>query len=267
MNTFNPQKPVVLVFAGHDPSGGAGIQADIESIASTGCHAATVITTITRQNTQSLEGHTPQNIDDFNQQARLILQDMDIKAIKIGVIGDKQLLYAISELLEECRNIPVVLDPIIQSGTGYKFLNDDLCKDLIKKILPLTTIVTPNSLEARTLTDPDYTLDAAAKKFLEYGCENILITGAHEKTEQIINTLYSKNEPDLNFKCERLPGEYHGSGCTLSSSIAAHLALGCNVKDAIAKALHYTWESLSHGNRHGSGQLLPDRIAWRLKDD
>jgi len=259
MNNINPQKPVVLVFAGHDPSGGAGIQADIESISIAGCHPATIITTLTQQNSMIIEGHQTQNASDFNKQARLILQDMEIKAFKIGVIGDEKLLNLIVDLLEEYHDIPVVLDPVLSSGTGYNFTNDRFCKTLIEKLFPLTTITTPNSYEARQLSNTAGTLDMAAEQLLLSGCKHVLITGTHENTEKVINILYKNNNAPIRYEFERLAGEYHGSGCTLSSSIAAYISLGYEIEVAVSEALTFTWESLKHGTKTGHGKIYPNR--------
>ena len=267
MDKINPKKPVILVFAGHDPSGGAGIQADIESIAVAGCHATTVMTTLTQQNTMNFSGHHPQNINNFILQTRLILEDFDISAIKIGVVGSEKLVNAIAELLIELKNIPVVLDPVIKSSSGYIFSDFDLCKNLTEKLFPLITIATPNIIEAKTLAGIEGTLDNIAERLLSRGGEYILITDTHDSAEQVVNTLYSKDKPPVNFEYQRLAGEFHGSGCTLSSSIAAHLALGCSMEDAVKTALNYTWECLNHALSFGSGVKLPNRVRSHIKDN
>jgi len=252
-------KPVVLVLAGHDPSGGAGIQADIEAIAANGCHAATVITCLTTQNTKVFKKYIPVCPDDFLQQTELILDEIPIGACKIGLIGDVGILDAITTVLLRLKNVPVVVDPVISSGTGKKILPDDLVRSLHDKVLPLATVVTPNSVEARALTGLE-DLAAAAHKLLNQGCTAALITGTHEPTAKVINSLYFENIPPVQFAWDRLAGTYHGSGCTLSSAIAAHLALGVEIKQAVMQGQEYTWNTLKHGLRRGEKQYYPDRF-------
>ncbi|GJM05006.1 MAG: hydroxymethylpyrimidine/phosphomethylpyrimidine kinase [marine bacterium B5-7] len=258
MTNSNNQKPVVLVIAGHDPSGGAGIQADIESIANAGCHAATVITSLTTQNTNKVVDVLPQDPEPFRSQIRLILEDMDIAACKIGMIGCIKLVEILASELAELK-VPVVLDPVMSSTTGKKFSDDDICKKLLTSLLPLTTLITPNVIEATLLTQKD-DLNAAANTLLNYGAKSVLITGTHAETKEVINSLYTKHDSLVEYHWERLPDIFHGSGCTLSSRIAALLALDNDLKTAVEKAQEYTWLSLKHGLNLGRGQAQPDRF-------
>ena len=259
MNKINKlQKPVVLVLAGHDPSGGAGIQADIESIASAGCHAATVITSLTTQNTCKLTDVSPQSTSLFREQINLILDDMEITACKIGMLGESRLINVANEILTD-KKFPIVLDPIISSSTGKVLSDKSICRKILSQLAPMTTIMTPNSGEARKLTGED-NLKFAAEKLFEYGTENVLITGTDEDTDQVYNTLYQKNDSSLEFNWARLQGNFHGSGCTLSSRIAAQLALGKSIKEAVMEAQLYTWRTLNYGLDLGKGQKHPDRF-------
>ncbi len=264
MSNINPKKPIVLVISGHDPTGGAGIQADIESIASIGCHPASVITSLTAQNTKEISEIVPQNPDTFQKQIQLILEDMAIDACKIGVVGDTGLIDVICTELSD-KNIPIVLDPIIRSGSDYILANEDVCQKITEMLVPISTLITPNSIEARILTKTD-DLNTAAEKLLLFGCKYVLITGTHEDTKLVINTLYSINDPPISFEFERLPNDYHGSGCTLSSSIAAYLALGIDVNQAVDSSLRFTWACLYNAMQIKSGKKIPDRIGWRIKD-
>lgn len=258
MTNSNNQKPVVLVIAGHDPSGGAGIQADIESISSAGCHAATVITSLTTQNTNKVLDVMPQEPEPFRNQIKLILEDMDIVACKIGMIGSIKLLEVIVNELAEL-NFPIVLDPVMSSTSGKNFSDDDICKNMLTSLLPLTTLITPNSIEAKILTQKE-DLTAAAKILMDYGTESVLITGTHAETHEVINSLYSEQDQLIEYQWERLPDTFHGSGCTLSSRIAALLALGDDLKTSVEKAQEYTWLSLKHGLKLGHGQAQPNRF-------
>jgi len=252
------KKPVVLILAGHDPSGGAGIQADIETVAANGCHASTLITCMTTQNTTEFRKYIPVCPEDLLQQAELVLAEMPIGACKIGLLADSGILAAIKAILLRLKNVPIIVDPIINSGSGVKIMTDDMIQLLLDNVLPLATVVTPNSVEARALTGLD-DLTTAAHKLLKQGSKSVLITGTHERTDKVINTLYFEDEPPAEFTWDRLAGNYHGSGCTLSSAIAAYLALGENIKQAVEAAQVYTWNTLKHGMRFGGQQYHPDR--------
>lgn len=263
MLNSNNQKPVVLVMAGHDPSGGAGIQADIESIASAGCHAATVITSLTTQNTSRVDDVLPQSPEAFRRQIRLLFEDMDITTCKIGMIGNGELVEVIHDELSK-RKIPLVLDPVMSATMGQAFTDEELCQKIISLLLPLTTIITPNSVEAKALTHTN-DLTAAANKFFDYGVESVLITGTHEDTDDVLNSFYTQRNTPSHYHWQRLPDTFHGSGCTLSSRIAALLALGDDLKTAVERAQKYTWNSLKYGLKLGRGQAQPDRFFERLR--
>lgn len=252
-------KPVVLVLAGHDPSGAAGIQADIESLTANGCHAATVLTCMTTQNTACFKEYIPVRAGDFLQQVDMVLEDMPITACKIGLAGDTGILAAIEKLLLRLHHIPVVIDPVIGAGSGASILTADLVRILRDKILPRATVITPNSVEARALSGQT-DLEAAGTHLLNLGCQAVLITGTHEPAEPVINTLFLPHERPEEYSWDRLPGSYHGSGCTLSSAIAAQLALGAEIRPAIYTAQQYTWTALKHGVRLGQSQSHPDRF-------
>lgn len=252
-------KPVVLVMAGHDPSGGAGIQADIEAIAGNGCHAATVITCLTTQNTREFKESIPVNADSFLEQVAYIQDDMTVSACKIGVISDLGVLSGIEKILQGLGAVPVVLDPVISAGTGQKINTEDIYTALHDKLMPFATVITPNSLEARELTGID-DLDMAAEQLIRRGCQAVLITGVHEQTDTVINTLYRSGRNPEPFTWERLPGRYHGSGCTLSSAIAAHLAQGADIDQAISAGQEYTWHTLKHALSLGRNQFHPNRF-------
>lgn len=247
--------------AGHDPSGGAGIQADIEAVASNGCHAATVITCLTTQNTVEFKQAYPVNADSFLEQVSSLLEDMTISACKIGVIADLGVLYAIEKILQGLGPVPVVLDPVITAGTGQKINTGDIYNALHEKIMPFVAIITPNSMEARELTGFD-DLDRAAEELLQRGCRAVLITGAHEQDDAVINTFYRAGHKPRPFRWERLAGKYHGSGCTLSAAIAAQLARGNDIEHSVSKAQEYTWHTLKRAMKLGKNQFHPDRFYY-----
>jgi hydroxymethylpyrimidine/phosphomethylpyrimidine kinase len=257
---------IVLSFAGTDPTGGAGIQADLLTLSSMGCHALTVITAITVQDTAGVEDVMPIEADWVIDQARVLLEDMPVAAFKIGLLGSVENCAAIAEVVSDYPDVPLILDPVLASGRGDEMAADDLIEAMRELLIPQTTIITPNSLEARRLADDggdqERSLEDCAKRILEMGCEYVLITGTHENTPQVINTLYGQQGVIRSDSWQRLPGSYHGSGCTLASAIAATLANGLDIPEAVREAQEYTWQTLNAGFRPGMGQHIPDRFFW-----
>lgn len=254
--------PVVLVFAGNDPTGGAGIQADIETLASMGCHAAPVITAITIQDTQDVKGYFPLDMATIVEQARSVLEDMPVEAVKIGMLGSVDAIEAVATILVDYPGLPVIFDPVLASGGGAELADMEMIDAIGQLLLPKTTILVPNSLEARTLAREADVLDACAHELMDNGCEYVLITGSHEQTEKVENIFYGNDRILDSFSWERLEGTYHGSGCTLASAIAGLIAQGLDPLSAVHEAQEFTWKSLQNGYRVGMGQLLPDRFFW-----
>jgi hydroxymethylpyrimidine/phosphomethylpyrimidine kinase len=264
--------PLVLTFAASDPSGGAGIQADILTLASMGCHPLSVITAITVQDTLGVEALQPIDADWVADQARCLLEDMPVDAFKIGALGSVENIAAIAEILSDYPDVPLVLDPVLASGRGDELASDEMMHALRELLLPQTTLLTPNSIEARRLAEADEndeepSLSTCAQRLIETGCEFVLITGTHEPTPQVINTLYGKAGVVRTDSWQRLPGSYHGSGCTLASAIAAMLANGLELPEAVREAQDYTWHALQKAYRPGMGQFLPDRLFWAREND
>lgn len=259
--------PVVMTLAGNDPSGGAGIAADIETLVSLGCHPAPVITALTVQDTYNVQSLLPVDSAQVLAQARAILADLPVAVFKVGVIGSADNAAALYTLFSEHPAIPVVLDPVLAAGGGANLTSDPLL-EAIQTLLSCTTVLTPNSVEARRLTPEADTLEACAMALLERGCRYVLITGGHESTSDVVNTVYGNHRRLETWCWPRLPHDYHGSGCTLASAIAALLAHGRNadleesILSALYRAQHYTWRSLQAGYRAGGGQHLPNRLFW-----
>jgi hydroxymethylpyrimidine/phosphomethylpyrimidine kinase len=254
--------PVVMTLAGNDPTGGAGIQADIESIISMGCHAAPVITALTVQDTAQVIGFAPIEAELIIQQARAVLEDMPVAAVKIGMMGSIEAVQAIHSILMDYPDLPVVLDPVLASGSGAELADDEVIGGMRSLLLPLTTVLTPNSLEARRLAPESDNLDACAMSLLDQGAEFVLLTGTHETTPRVYNTLYGNRRKLETFTWPRLEGSYHGSGCTLAAAIAGLMAQGTEPLSAIHEAQEFTWQALNHGYRLGMGQRLPNRLFW-----
>ncbi len=265
--------PIVLTFAATDPSGGAGLQADILTIASMGCHPLSVVTAITVQDTSGVEDVQPVDAEWVVDQARMVLEDMPVAAFKIGLLGSVENITAIAEVISDYPEVPLVFDPVLASGRGDELASEDMILALRELLLPQTTILTPNSMEARRLIidedneQDDPSLAESARRIIQLGCEYVLITGTHEHTPKVINSLYGERGLLRSDNWPRLPGIYHGSGCTLASAIAALLANGLPIEEAVREAQEYTWESLKYGFRPGMGQHIPDRLFWARDEE
>jgi hydroxymethylpyrimidine/phosphomethylpyrimidine kinase len=266
--------PIVLTFAASDPSGGAGVQADLLTLASMGCHPLSVITAITVQDTLGVEAVQAIDGEWVADQARRILEDMPVDAFKIGVLGSVENIAAIAEIVSDYPDVPLVLDPVLASGRGDELASGDMTRAMRELLLPQATIVTPNTVEARRLAgdedadgdDDERSLADCAARLVAQGCEYVLVTGTHEATPKVINTLYGKHGVVRTDAWPRLPGSYHGSGCTLASAIAATLANGLEMPEAVREAQDYTWQTLRRAYRPGMGQWLPDRLFWARDD-
>lgn len=266
--------PLVLTFAATDPSGGAGIQADLLTLASIGCHPLSVVTGITVQDTLGVDNVMALESDWIDEQARAILEDMQIDAFKLGMLGSVENIATIAEIVADYPDIPLIIDPILSSGRGDELSSDDMLDAMIELLFPQASLITPNSLEARRLAFADdsdeqehASLDDCAQVLLDAGCEYVLITGTHERTTEVVNTLYGPEGLVRAYNWERLPGSYHGSGCTLASAIAACLAHGLSMEEAVENGQEFTWQTLKAAFRPGMGQYIPDRMFWAREED
>lgn len=268
--------PIVLSFAANDPTGGAGLQADLLTIASMGCHPLSVMTAITVQDTTGVDDVMALDPEWIADQARAVLEDMPVHAFKIGLLGSVEIIAAIAEVISDYPHIPLVMDPVLTSGRGDELANDEMIDAMRELLLPQVTILTPNSLEARHLAQQDddssdnkLDLSLCAQRLLHTGCEYVLITGTHENTAQVTNTLFAADGIVRADHWERLEHTYHGSGCTLASAIAASLANGLSISESVLEAQDYTWHTLQAGFRPGMGQYIPNRLFWvrDIEDD
>ncbi len=255
-----------MTFAGHDPTGGAGLQADIEVLASQGCRAAPVVTALTVQDSTDVREFRALEAGLVISQARAVLEDMPVAAFKVGMTGSIEVASAIHSILSDYPTIPLVLDPVLATGRRSPLGEEGLAQALDNLLLPLTTVLTPNSIEARALAPQADTLDACAMALLDRGVQYVLLTGTHEPTTHVTNTLYQGNQRLETFTWDRLPHSYHGSGCTLAAAIAGLLAHGLDVLQACHEAQHFTWHALAHADRPGMGQHFPDRLYWARQE-
>lgn len=269
---MRPRRPCVLVFAGSDPSGGAGLQADLQAIATQGAHALTVTTALTVQNNNHVISINPVAADLIFQQAQALIDSIPIAAIKIGVIGTQANAQMIAQIITQLNAqahapLPVVLDTVLASGGGDALVASDPVA-LMQTLYPLTTLLTPNLLEARRLALPqaatpllDNTTvtDAAAHYFLQQGCAHVLLKGEHAGLPTITNRLYIADGQQHTWISTRLSGEFHGTGCTLAAAIAAQLAQGQDMENAVASALDYCHQTLQAAYAIAPGQAIPGR--------
>lgn len=260
------QRPVVLCIGGHDPSGGAGILADAEAIQAAGAFAVTVISALTDQDTCGLRHLHPQPPEQIEAQCQALIHDSAPRALKIGLIGDARIAQAIVRLIDDHPALPVILDPVLASGAGQQVADHSLLDQLRDRLISRCTLITPNLPEAQRLANARSPADCAAC-LLEMGARWVLITGTHDDTRQVINRLYGPDGAQWDWDWPRLPGEYHGSGCTLASAIAARLAMGMTMLDAVALAQTYTWNSLQLAFRSGRCQLTPNRLHGLYPND
>ena len=261
MDTF----PVVLCLSGFDPSGGAGIGADIEALSSQGCQACGAITAMTVQNSRDVISVHPVDPNVIIQQARAVLEDMPVAVIKIGLVGSVEVAAAIHSVLSDYPDIPVVLDPVLASGGSGRALADDgLVEAILNLLVPQATLITPNLREAHTLIAGADTRQATAIGLMEAGAQSVLLTGGDEPGDDVLNTLFAEQRWVRDYHWPRLPHQYHGSGCTLAASAAGLIAHGILLEEAVEGAQEYTWNALYNAVRLGMGQHQPDRFFWTL---
>ena len=243
------------------------MQADILTLAGMGCHPLSVITAITVQDTAGVDGISAVDADWVADQARMLLEDMPVEVFKLGLLGSVENMTVIAEILSDYPDIPVVLDPVLASGRGDDLSSEDMIAAMREILIPQTTLITPNSIEARRLAvndgeDDDLPLAECASRLLQLGCESVLITGTHENTPRVHNILYGLEGVTQTDTWDRLAGSFHGSGCTLASAIAASLAFGNELPRAVKDGQDFTYETLKAAFRPGMGQYLPDRFFW-----
>lgn len=260
----SPQRPCVLVFAGLDPSGGAGLSADLQAIAGQGAHALTVVTALTVQDNDRVWGVHPVAAGLLRQQALALIDKFTISAVKIGITGSADNARAIAELIIELRStqpqLAVVLDPVLASGHGDLLSRDDGLQALAP-LLPLSTVLTPNQPEAQALTG----LPAVAsqmQRLHQLGCQHVLLTGGHGTGDSVVNQWFDPEagpSARRTWRWQRLPADFHGSGCTLAAAIAGQLARALPLAQALDAAQAYCHTALASAYAIGPGQLIPAR--------
>jgi len=249
--------PHILVIGGHDPSGGAGIQADIETGAALGCRVFSLVTCLTSQNTQNVYAVSPQSVDALADQFDRLINDIQIDAIKVGLLGDLAIAQWLALRLADLKR-PVTLDPVLRAGGGESLSNQALIDQLKTDWLPWLTSLTPNRAEARALSACN-DMSEAGKALVNEGTQHVLITGADEADDDMVhNTLFTR-EQHQPYEWPRLPHTYHGSGCTLATALTCELAKTGDILAAAQQAQAFVWGTLSRGEQVSDGQHLPNR--------
>jgi hydroxymethylpyrimidine/phosphomethylpyrimidine kinase len=260
-----PSPPRLLTIAGSDSGGGAGIQADLKAFARCGAHGMSAITAITAQNTVAVTDVYPLPPEAIVAQVRAVVEDIGLDAVKIGMLGTRETIAAVETALDLVGDVPVVLDPVMIAESGARLLDEDAEEALRTRLLPRVTVVTPNLPEARVLAKAEADPAELVRAIHALGPRNVVVTGGHR--EQAIDTFFD-GERLVELPGERYPeGAAHGSGCTHSSALAAHLALGLDPLDAAKRAKQIASEAVRDGLRDlGAGAGPVDVIGLRPPD-
>ena len=254
----------LLTIAGSDSGGGAGIQADLKTFSALGCYGMSVICALTAQNTQMVTGIYPVSPEFISLQIDAIMEDIGVDAVKIGMLHSPEVIIAVTERLKHYRAPNIVVDPVMVSTGGDKLLQDDAVDALKTILFPIAAVITPNLPEAamllhqsaEALLDADNSqLEAACKDLSAFGPQAVVLKGGHAKSNQILDLLYTANDGRLKrFESARIDTRNtHGTGCTLSSAIAAHLAKGYPLEDAVLQAKTYITGALKAGAAYRLG--------------
>jgi hydroxymethylpyrimidine/phosphomethylpyrimidine kinase len=261
-----PPEPVVLTIAGFDPCAGAGIAADLKTFAAHNCYGVAAITALTVQNTRSFSLVYPVEGVKLKESIDALLEDGHIAAVKVGMLGDRANAEVVREFLMRNSFLPAVIDPVLRSAAGADLLDPASVEVLRADLLRLATVVTPNLYEAATLTglkvESVEEMKAAAQKLVEMGARAVVVTGGH--LEKPIDVYYDGRAWET-FAGDRVkPDNTHGTGCTFSSAIAAHLASGRQLREAVVLAKAYVTEAIRKAFPIGPGRL-PLHHLYRMQ--
>ncbi|MBZ2170417.1 hydroxymethylpyrimidine/phosphomethylpyrimidine kinase [Marinobacter sp. F4216] len=250
------------MLSGLDPSGGAGIQADIQACTSLGCHPLPVVTCLTVQDTVNVYEAEAVDAELIRRQLTCLVGDTPIHAVKTGALGNAAIVDVLVDFLKDYPDAPVITDPVIKAAGGGDLADTELVKAMKERLFPLAEMITPNGEELAILGD-DANPELAARKLLDAGCSSVLATGGHGTGIHITNTLFNHAPEPMSWEVERVGGVYHGTGCTLAAAIAAGRACGLSPRAAISQAQNYVHRAILHALEVGKGQPVPDRgIPW-----
>ncbi len=250
-------KSKILIIAGSDSSGGAGIQADIKTVTALGSYAMTAVTAVTAQNTKGVKKIVPISAKIIEKQISMILEDIGADGIKIGMLHNLNIIKSVSYILKKYRIKNVVLDPVMVAKSGTKLISNNSIKYLRKMILPLSYLVTPNIPEAEALTGDSILnkddMIKAARKILNMGPKNVLLKGGHLKNKMIFDILATKKEIKIFYKKKIKTKNTHGTGCTLSSALATCLSQKKNIIKSCRTSINYVHMGIISAPGYGKG--------------
>lgn len=264
----NQTSPLILTFGASDPVGAIGIQADLAAFAAMGCHGLSVITSILIGDTTRIEDTQLIDPDWVADQARVLLEDMPVAAFKVGHIGSIENVSVIAEIVSDYPDIPLILDPFSTALPDQSLDSEDLLIAMRELLIPQTTVLLLSAVELARLaetwresfTGDNLTLDA--KRVIELGCEFVLVTGTPCDVHDVANTLFNEAGVVRHDSWHRQAGSFSGAGATISATIAALLANGIDVPEAVLEAQEFTVAALAHAQRLGMGKMVPDRYFW-----
>ena len=250
-------KSKVLIIAGSDSSGGAGIQADIKTVTALGSYALTAVTAVTAQNTRGVKAITPIPTKNLQKQITMVLDDIGANAIKIGMLHNIKTIKCVYKILKKYKLKNIVLDPVMIAKGGARLVNTNSIEYLKKLLIPICSVVTPNIPEAEVLTGYSILNKAdmikAAKKIITMGAKNVLLKGGHLNTNMIFDILVSKKETKVFPKRKIKTLNTHGTGCTLSSAIATCLSQKINILESSKFSLRYVNHAILTAPNYGKG--------------
>lgn len=247
----------VLTIAGSDCSGGAGIQADLKTFSALGCYGASVITSVVAENTQRVISVCNLPADEVAKQIEAVFEDIEISAVKLGMLPTKEIIEAVADALNNYKPAHIVCDPVLVATSGDTLSHSGVIPAYVEKIFPLAEIITPNIPEAEAFTGMKILewndMEKAAAKLCEMGANSVLIKGGHLNGEQATDFLLDHGIPRV-IRAERIDSpNTHGTGCTLSSAIAAELADGCSLFEAVRNAKQYVYLAIKNSYTVGKG--------------
>lgn len=260
--------PAVLSIAGSDSGGGAGIQADLRAIEAAGAYAATAIVAVTAQNTREVREVFPIPEATIRAQIRAVIEDLDVRAVKTGMLPDGGAIRAVADLADERPDLPLVVDPVLRAQSGGRLVEDRLAAELLERLGPRATLWTPNALEAAALTGVEVEdaagAERAARALLERGLAAVLVKGGHLARDRGVDVFARPGATERLVAPALDAANSHGSGCALASTIAARLALGAPLDEAVRDAKRRIAEAIRHGLDIGGGPGPVDPL-WRIR--
>jgi hydroxymethylpyrimidine/phosphomethylpyrimidine kinase len=269
----NQTSPLILSFGPTDPVGAVGIQADLASFAAMGCHGLSVVTSLFIGDTARIEDVQIIDADWVADQARVLLEDMPVAAFKVGAVGSIENVSAIAEIVSDYPDIPLIFDPFLSSLPDQGPDGEDMLMATRELLIPQTTVLILSAVElsrlAETWREPseEDLMSVDAMRLIEMGCEYVFVTGTPSDLTDVANTLFDESGVIRHDNWQRISGSYSGAGSTLASTIAALLANGLDVPEAVFEAQEFTIASIANAQRLGMGRLMPDRYFWARESD